>query len=633
MCVTGYDWEYETRIVYGAYKCCMENNINLLVFSNLMRKPDLNMGKVLPDSMIQGELEIFNLINYSMLDGIIMAGDSLLEESVIYDLVDNARRYKIPIIDVNDPLHKNLCRHIALSDVNAMEFVVRHLVEDHHLTKINFIGGFMGNVQNDERQAAYERVLREHNIPVEPERIAYGNFWIRAKECTEKFIKDGLPEAIVCASDMMAFFCMDTLKDHGYRIPEDVVVTGFDAFADCWRYNPTLTSVRRAFFESGVKAVEMLLDIWDGKDVPNSVSMESVLVKNQSCGCVPVTEKKEVNDFFNQSYGDINKFKQFNSYLLEMNTSFASAKNSLELYTSMKFGAELFGLNRLYVCICSNVETNSHSFDNDETPMAATGISRNMVSMLQYGHDVPCGQEFRCADLLPESFLDGEKPVFFGFSPMYFKNRFLGYIAYEPTRIEGSGDLFSTWLMCVSNNAGSFYMNNELEFVVDELENLYIRDPLTGLYNRRGMKRLGYSLIEKTKKSNSWVTIMCADIDNLKPINDKYGHEAGDIAITTVAKAIEASVPKGSICTRTGGDEYCIIIPECGSGDAQKIADDVDGYLDGYNADSGLPYKVGCSCGFYSVHSERLISLDQMMKAADENMYKIKAAKKTNRTK
>ena len=215
LCVTGYDKEYETRIAEGIARRCSALDINLLVFASLIRKPDLNSGLTLPESVIKGETAVFDLINYNMLDGIIILGDSIIDESVIEKVHRLAQKNNVPVININDPTHV-LDKNITLSDKCAMKFVMKHLVEDHGLTRINFIGGFPGNLQTEERLAGYKKVLTEHNIPVEERRIAYGQFWTKAADCTREFLKDELPQAIVCASDTMAIFCMDELKNQGY---------------------------------------------------------------------------------------------------------------------------------------------------------------------------------------------------------------------------------------------------------------------------------------------------------------------------------------------------------------------------------------------------------------------------------
>ena len=295
ICVTSYDSEYETRVVEGVYEACQELNINLLCYSALMRKPALNMDRHLDDSIIRGEAEIYNLINYDMLDGIILEGESFMSPEISDLIYKRAKQRNIPVVNINDPEFRT-DYNIELSDSNAMEFVIRHLVEEHGLTKINFIGGFPGNLQTEERLSAYKKILTEHDIAIEEDRIDYGEFWVKARECTKKFMESGKEiEAIVCANDTMAFYSMDYLKEHGYSIPEDIVVTGFDGLPDCEQYEPTLTTVRRAFKTAGRSAVDILKNVWDGEKIDKVLYVESELIKNQSCGCVSKNNKKLKN--------------------------------------------------------------------------------------------------------------------------------------------------------------------------------------------------------------------------------------------------------------------------------------------------------------------------------------------------
>lgn len=630
VCVTGYNWEYESKVVDAICRRCKELSINVLTFASTVRKPECNSNRVLPKNIILGETEIFNLINYDITDGIIIFGDSIIEAKVIEILHERAKEKGIPLLNINDQEHITDI-NVNLSDKTAMEFVVRHLVEDHGLRKINFIGGFPGNLQTEERLAAYKKVLEENDIPIEEKRIAYGEFWKKAMECTAEFVNSGdMPEAIVCASDTMAIFCMDYLKERGYRIPQDVIVTGFDGINDCNFYDPTITTVRRSFEESGVVAVDTLVDIWSGKDVGSVIEVPSKLVCQQSCGCEKRLETNR-SDFLNSYYGELNLFKEFDTHMLEMNTRFTTAKNSAELYDSTRRIAEFFKLKKMYICICAAFEKQSEQCVLIDTNGIYEGISENVVSMVQFGHKVPVGTEFLSSELLPEDFLNGEESVFYAFSPIYFKDRFIGYVAYEPSKIKGSGDLFAMWLMTISNNAGSFYLKCELERVVEKLNKLYIRDPLTGLYNRRGMSSLSKPFIEQALCNGKWVSVICADIDNLKPINDVYGHAEGDNAIKCVADVLYASVPEDSICTRTGGDEFCVIVAHDNRDDIEAYIQNIEERLRDYNNESSLPYKVDCSCGYSSVCAADFTSEEELIKLSDENMYAVKLKRKTER--
>ncbi|MBP0964455.1 MAG: GGDEF domain-containing protein [Oscillospiraceae bacterium] len=629
--VTGFNIEYETKVAAAARRRCAERDINLLIFASLLTRPDLNSDRVLADSIIRGESEIFNLLNYDLVDGIIVLGESIVNERTLDDLRSRAAERGIPVVNVNDDGH-TFDHNVVLSDKTAMEFVVEHLVTEHGFTKINFIGGFPGNLQTEERLAAYKKVLTAHNIPIEEDRIAYGKFWRAAADCTEQFLKaEELPQAIVCASDTMAFFCMDCLKSHGLRIPEDIAVTGFDGIKDCEAYKPTLTTAQRDFDGAGVMAVDIIADGWDGVKYEQAVSVNSKLIQHHSCGC---PEVKSEEGFYDSNYGIINEYKQFNSDLIVMNTKFPAVRTSEELYAGAAPIAKLFRLGRVFICICKDVEEFSGNAGEDSAGISCSGLTDTMISMLQYKHDVPVRTEFPVERLVPVNILGEDKAVCFAFSPLYFDDLFLGYIAYEPPDEFGdyvAGDLFSTWTMAISNNAGSFYMKNELEDVVIKLENLYIRDPLTGLYNRRGMEKLAAPMIDEAMRLKKPVTVVCADIDSLKPINDLYGHEAGDNAIMQTAHALSICMPNDAVCVRTGGDEYCIILPETSGEEVSKCILHVEKLLSEYNLASGLPYKVGCSCGYFTGVPESLEGYEEIVRRADEEMYKVKSLKKVHR--
>lgn len=629
VCVTGYDAEYESLIIKGIYDRCVENDINLLVFASMIKKPELSSAHTLADSTVRGESEIFNLINYDMIDGLIIMGDSIVNEAVITEVDRRTREKGIVMVNVSDPQHKAQ-KNVLLSDSTAMGFVVDHLIEEHGLKHINFIGGFPGNLQTEERLSAYKNSLTRHGIPVEEDRIAYGEFWKKAAECTAKFMEAGeKPEAIACASDSMAFFSVEWLKDHGYKVPDDIIVTGFDGIKDGSLYSPSITTVRKDFEKAGTAAVDVILDVLAGKDVPDDIYIDSALCTRQSCGCVPIIQQ-DVTDFYSKHYDELNTIKGFNNYSLDMDTKYASAATSQELFESAQYGATFFGLKRLYICIGADIECSEPSLEN-RTDSRYNGICNTMVSMLKYGHDIPVGTKFRSADLIPEDILNGEKPVIVAFSPLYFKDDFLGYLAFEPSKIIGIGELFPTWTTQLSSNAGSFYMNKELQYFVDKLESLYMCDPLTGLYNRRGLDRLGKQLLKQAKSRGELFTVFVADIDHLKPINDIYGHEAGDNAILQTAKAIKKAMSENAVCVRTGGDEYCVLISHTEENQPEALAEQVALLLEEYNKDSGLAYKVGCSCGWCTARASELERFDELSARADENMYRTKMAKKAAR--
>ena len=155
----------------------------------------------------------------------------------------------------------------------------------------------------------------------------------------------------------------------------------------------------------------------------------------------------------------------------------------------------------------------------------------------------------------------------------------------------------------------------EKDTLVDKLDSMYVRDELTKLYNRFGMRRFVEKIMKVAKRDNKFIMCIELDLDGLKKINDTYGHDAGDNAIVQVANAMRQASERREVCIRSGGDEYLVF------GIAEREGDAGDSW----------PYEVSCSCG-YCVHpAAEVQSLEEMVTEADKLLYQVKARKKTIR--
>lgn len=95
------------------------------------------------------------------------------------------------------------------------------------------------------------------------------------------------------------------------------------------------------------------------------------------------------------------------------------------------------------------------------------------------------------------------------------------------------------------------------------LEELTIRDPLTGLFNRRYLTEQLPAEIARADRYQHELTVLVADLTNFKGINDTYGHPAGDAALCEFSHHIRRAIRSSDIAVRTGGDEFLVIFPEC----------------------------------------------------------------------
>ena len=116
-----------------------------------------------------------------------------------------------------------------------------------------------------------------------------------------------------------------------------------------------------------------------------------------------------------------------------------------------------------------------------------------------------------------------------------------------------------SWLVSISTILVNWFLRNQLKDTVKELEYLYQTDMLTGLYNRRGYYRFFEAYYEECRAAGTELAVFLIDMNNMKKINDRYGHAEGDFCLCTIADAMRRSAQKEEICIRTGGDEFVVL--------------------------------------------------------------------------
>jgi diguanylate cyclase (GGDEF)-like protein len=155
------------------------------------------------------------------------------------------------------------------------------------------------------------------------------------------------------------------------------------------------------------------------------------------------------------------------------------------------------------------------------------------------------------------------------------------------------------------------------------LRGLAMIDALTGLYNRRfAEQRLAAEVARSARKGHP-LTVVLLDLNEFKPINDSYGHAAGDLVLQEFAAALNRAIRGGDLAVRMGGDEFLLILPECNHAQLQLVLDRI-GPLEVAWEGHRFPIK-------YSVGWKEYVSGDlpeSMLVAADQALYANKRAAK-----
>jgi diguanylate cyclase (GGDEF)-like protein len=160
-----------------------------------------------------------------------------------------------------------------------------------------------------------------------------------------------------------------------------------------------------------------------------------------------------------------------------------------------------------------------------------------------------------------------------------------------------------------------------LEFQRDQ------KDYLTGLLNRQQIDEIVNTRISMLEKQGGFAILMI-DMDDFKSINDTYGHKEGDRALVNAANLIFQSVRSVDKVARFGGDEFILLLEEYEKAEVEKVINRISEKIESYNSNSLLPYELKLSCGYKIVHRNEQNSYYDLIHEADQDMYRIKRAKK-----
>ena len=243
----------------------------------------------------RGTNAIYALPNINILDGAIISGNIAytVKREAFSAYVDGLRA-ALPLVGVI-MAHEGV-PSVVVDGYSGMYDNIKHLIEVHGCRRLAFIRGPVGNFDADERYRAYTTLLEEYDIPFNPDLIEVSNFsagraamgalWPRML-AAPRDETDTSPWAVIAANDDMAIQAMLTLQEYGLRIPEDVIVVGFDDSVAAQNLDVPLTTVRQPTQTIGQRAVQMLLQRLQGQAVEEIAMVPAELVVRRSCGCLP----------------------------------------------------------------------------------------------------------------------------------------------------------------------------------------------------------------------------------------------------------------------------------------------------------------------------------------------------------
>lgn len=632
---------YQQRVLNGLISQCNIYDYNLSVFS-----PFVDISHFFTD-YLNGELNILNLINYDQFDAVVITPVPFIsngDSTFINGFLDKLRKEcKKPIISLDYEFEG--LYSVFTDDKISFKHITEHILDEHKCEKVYFLTGKEGFEISELRLSGFLEVYKERNIPVNKDYIFYGDFWYTSGEALAERMASGeleKPDAVICASDHMAIGLVNALVNAGYKVPDDIIVTGYDTSHEAITNSPSITTYIPEVSAMSARAVNLIREIIEPEEkvYPVSDNVESGLFIGGSCGCNVDAELHKKHLFsslyrMNRNYGDkaILNNEDFGSlmesYMTENLTQAKSPLESLKLIYAHTYLFNPYG--HFYMCLRPDwldTESKLKTGYPDQMRCVIHSVPENSCDHVD--SIIHCRNDnrdiFDTKLMHPDFNEETPNAQISYYAPIHFSDDTLGYcvLISDINSASKSNFVFRNWVRNVN-------IALEMIRIQNQLISYSLVDSMTKLNNRRGMEMRINDLLCVAEPDDK-VLAMVIDMDGLKHINDTYGHNEGDYAIMTIASVVRCITEGTEVCSRAGGDEFYIL--GVGKYTDDMLRDKITRFYNmiaEQNKISIKPFEVTGSIGYSIMPVSEVTSISPIIARADLSMYTSKLARRKKR--
>ena len=636
--------EYSTEFLHGIYDF-YEGKDAAVIFTQT-KLPHSTVGMYDYQYWQSAELLFAQEIDALIVaTGVYCAGIS--QEELESELYRFGRR---PVISAAIPLNLPNCYTVQSDCRKSYLDVVTHLKNVHGCRNIAFLSAAATKSKEAiERLDAFKEAMAANKLKFNEKYLFEGKFTdFDAEAAMKKTLKskaDVKFDAVVCANDMMAIGCYRVLQELGLSVPGDVKVVGFDDAQFASRANPRLSTINQDIYNQGYQCAKTAFDVLEGKELDRIIYSELQPKFRQSCGCIPVDSSEDVyksisGDIMEEGEHLISRLKQYMNDLDERNNIIIlldilkGANTMRQFYYNLKHIIHLCSMDDMII----NLYPIPVYMDYNENFVIPEKMELSMFSdILNDKEEFNPGTKFNPSNVIfSEPSLDNRAGLYV-LHPIFSGETSYGYLICKVNKNKFAD--FAIYLKIIITTICSAieYTNRLLE--TERLTNKYTElqednttltkqsktDELTGVLNRRGYYEFGQRTLDIIQEMEHAGIVFFADMDNLKKINDTYGHDAGDQAIKLLAEIFKMVFRSNDVIGRLSGDEFGIVAPGMVIEHVPLIRKKIDETCKKESKRLKLPYTLSVSVGYASLEKSSL--LKQLMSEADEMLYKEKRKK------
>ncbi|MBR4169064.1 MAG: diguanylate cyclase [Lachnospiraceae bacterium] len=612
--VNAWNNEFLRYVLEGVRKGASEDHADVFVYASYVYWSEKNVHR-------NSQLNIFHLPDPAEYDGAIVLTNTFNTEEERERACTLFLKANVPMI--SSEIKIDGMPYIGTDNYAGMHELAEHLIKVHQVKDVIYVSGIEGNEESLIRQQALEDALADAGLKLS-DTICAGYEFHRASLMAEEWAKCGkpLPDAFVCANDHMALGMISSFHKYGIEVPRDVIITGFDHVYDARTSYPMLSTVSRQWENLGTYLYDALKQQTIKRDPDYEQVYPSVAVPSESCGCCADPADNEArHEILRDKYADVMRRDLNDLFFHEMRVAMSNVETREEFYLKAKEVWDQYDVLGPNFCIC--VERSFFDNDDEHYPPRIRGYGKTMdIFYEKRGGSSTEGGSFARSEVYPGYKKEEGTSNVYLFTPLSHMGYVIGYIA-----VKNNPEIFYDLSVTKSViHLNALFLSIRQYILLQQnnrkLQEIYILDALSGTYNRTGCEKVMFPFIEEAHKEGKRVIMLFVDINNMKQINDDYGHLSGDLAIKACATALRDSLPEKWMIGRYGGDEFLAVgIPGV---DPAQYRKSIEKRMKELVEQSKIGFDLTASIGWHMIEPEDVGVIEDFIRAADVSMYREK---------
>lgn len=573
------------------------------------------------DLFDEGAKSVYDLINFDVIDALVIFDECFYNKDIVKSIISKAKENNKPVVTVDAEYDGCFC--VLNKSHNVYKNIIRHVIREHKITDTFYIAGLKHNdPSSEERIACYKEALLECGIEFDESKIAYGEYWDGpARRITGELIRSGnkIPQAFFCANDYMAFAVCEELEAHGYKVPDDVIVIGFDGVDKNIYYSPQLTTCKKNLETISELCVEACEKALVDNEQPCKFVCDYSEFYSESCGCAKLSN----NDFRKTSQELYTTFDEITSH---ENFMQSWRDRVLEIHDMNSLFNVLSGsiLEESYICINSDFLASAMDIGPESKK---NGFSDEVVIVSsRYTYtDSDKTEKMFTKDIIPNLSSWANDNSAFVLSAIYVGNEVCGYYAVKTTHFFNCRNKIKRVLNTINiafNVAINYFRQAKM---TKRIEAASLTNSVTGLPNLKGIAKWFEEFSNVSENHNMSLSVSVYGLPKYTYILENYGIKDAEDALRFVAESLKIANPVDCFIGHISEEEFVIINYYS---DAFSIGDTINNatqvfysVIEGYNNTSGKEYYVEVNCGCTVINPGWSGSIESFIKFANSEMY------------